>query len=87
MAGQSIDLSLLLSKPAPQASVANAGANLLASIQSSYSSAASQQIPVGNNQPIPSRPKVSAAPSQSSGSGRQNQRTVPSKVMLDFFNL
>jgi len=59
VAGQSIDLTLLLQKPSPGGTVApnsNPGVNLLASIQSTYSSAAAQQVPVGNNQqPLPPR--------------------------------
>ncbi|CAG7662447.1 unnamed protein product [Allacma fusca] len=58
--GQSIDLSLLLQQKPQNSSnstVSNAGANLLATLQSSYSNA--NQVPIGNtNQALPPRLKV-----------------------------
>lgn len=57
--GQSIDLSMLLQKPqnSSNSTVSNAGANLLASLQSSYSNAS--QVPLGtSNQALPPRNKL-----------------------------
>jgi hypothetical protein len=80
VAGQSIDLSLLLQKPGSGGGApptVNPGANLLASIQSSYSSAAAQQIPVGigNQQALPPR-TANKAPAR---------RGPPSKVRASSF--
>jgi len=74
---QSLDINMLLSKSQQQSSVSsstvpsshNAGADLLATLQSSYQSAAANQVPVGvSNQALPQRNRV------------QKPRGPPSKV-------
>ena len=69
--GQSMDLGMLLSKQNSTGATTNPGVNLLASLQSSYSNAASQMSmgSVSNNQGLPARNKT------------QRPRGPPSKVL------